>query len=83
MVHALELLEIKFTVLSIFQIVQGELDIGTHLVAVHRIYKKSHFFLRNKTFFISIEDKKTKLEDFRDLEEAVGRDGRHELAEIY
>ena len=83
MVHALELLEIKFAVLSILQVVQGELDVGTHLVAVHRVDKKSHLFLRNKAFFISIEDKKTKLEDLGDLEETLGRGGRHELAEIY
>ena len=83
MVHALELLEVELAVLSVFQIIEGKLDIGRHLVAVHRVDEEPHLLLGNKTFFISIEDKKTEFEDLRDLEEAVGRDGRHELPEIY
>ena len=33
MVHALELLEVELPVLSVLQIVQGELDVRGHLVA--------------------------------------------------
>ena len=83
MVHALELLEIKFAIFPIFQIIQGELDIGGHLVAVHRVDEEPHLFLGNKTLLIAIEDEKAEFEDLGDLEEAVGRDRGHELPEIY
>ena len=37
MVHALELLEVELPVLPVLQIIQGELDVRGHLVAVHRV----------------------------------------------
>ena len=83
MVHALELLEVKFAIFPVFQIIQGKLNIGGHLVAVHRVDEEPHLLLGNKTFFISIEDEEAEFEDLRDLEEAVGGHGRHELPEIY
>ena len=82
MVHALELLEIKFPIFSIFQVVQRELNIGRHLVAVHRVDEEPHLLLGNKTFFISIEHEKTEFEDLGDLEEAVGGDRGDELPEV-
>ena len=82
MVHALELLEVKFAIFPVFQIIQGKLNIGRHLVAVHRVDEEPHLLLRDEALFISIEHEKTEFEDLGDLEEAVGGDGRHELAEV-
>ena len=82
MVHALELLKIKFPVLSVLEIIQGELNIGGHLVAVHRVDEEPHLLLRDEALFISIEDKKAKFEHLRDLEEAVGGDGGHKFPEV-
>ena len=83
MVHALELLEVEFAIFPILEIIQGELNIGRHLVAVHRVDEEPHLLLRDEALFISIEDEKAEFEDLGDLEETVGGDRGHELPEIY
>ena len=49
---------------------------------MHRVHKKSHFFLRDEALLVPIKNEEAELQHLRDLEEAVGGHGGHEFPEI-
>ena len=49
---------------------------------MHRVHKKSHFFLRDEALLVPIKNEEAELQHLRDLEEAVGGHCCDKLAKI-